>query len=244
MPRRSRVSTGQFVFHVLNRAIQGVTLFERPADFEAVRRDSRRGGCVASRSACSPSAVMPNHWHLVLWPLDDDSLSLFMKWLTAAHARQWRDARGTRGRGAVYQGRFKAIAVQHDRPFPSALPLRRAQCRSIQTGGSRRGLALGQRCTHGASRPIGPSSSPRPVQKTGGLGGTVQRPRAEAVALEHPRRHPGRPPLRLGLVAPQNCRDAAVAEWTHAAWKAGGRRPGRRAVNDDDDFESQARSGS
>jgi putative transposase len=116
MPRRSRTSTGQFIFHVLNRAVQGVTLFERPADYElflgileqAVRRFQVR---------LLAFAIMPNHWHLVLWPRDDDSLSAFMKWLTATHAMQWRATRGTQGRGAVYQGRFKAIAVQDDAHF-------------------------------------------------------------------------------------------------------------------------------
>ena len=95
MPRRSRISTGQFIFHVLNRAVQGVTLFERPADYElflgileqAVRRFQVR---------LLAFAIMPNHWHLVLWPRDDDSLSAFMKWLTATHAMQWRATRGTR----------------------------------------------------------------------------------------------------------------------------------------------------
>lgn len=116
MPRRSRASTGQFVFHVLNRAVQGLILFEVPADYElfcgilaeAVRRFPVR---------VLAFAIMPNHWHLVVWPLDDDSLSPFMQWLTATHAMQWRAARGNQGRGAVYQGRFKAIAVQHDAHF-------------------------------------------------------------------------------------------------------------------------------
>ena len=116
MPRRSRVSTGQIVFHVLNRAIQGVTLFEHPADYEAffeVFSEALRRFPIRLLVYC----VMPNHWHLVVWPLDDTSLSPFMKCVTAAHARRWRDTRGTRGRGAVYQGRFKAIAVQHDAHF-------------------------------------------------------------------------------------------------------------------------------
>jgi len=116
MPRRSRVSTGQIVFHVLNRAIQGVTLFECPADYEAfveILKEAYRRFPMRLLAYC----VMPNHWHLVLWPLDDMSLSPFMRWLTAAHARRWRDVRGSRGRGAVYQGRFKAIAVQHDAHF-------------------------------------------------------------------------------------------------------------------------------
>jgi putative transposase len=116
MPRRSRVSTSQFVFHVLNRAIQGVTLFEHPTDYEAFLETLTEARRRLPMRLLSYS-VMPNHWHLVLWPLEDGSLSPFMRWLTAAHARQWRDASGTRGRGAVYQGRFKAIAVQHDGHF-------------------------------------------------------------------------------------------------------------------------------
>ena len=113
MPRRSRLSTGQFIFHVINRAVQGVTLFERPADYDLFCRIFARA-IRRFRVRAFAFAVMPNHWHLVLSPLDDISLSPFMKWLTATHALQWRAMRGSQGRGAVYQGRFKAIAVQHD----------------------------------------------------------------------------------------------------------------------------------
>lgn len=116
MPRRPRSSTGQFVFHVLNRAIQGLTLFERPGDYELfceILADALRRFPVRLLAY----SVMPNHWHLVVWPLDDDSLSPFMQWLTAIHAMQWRKDKGSHGRGAVYQSRFKAIAVQRDRHF-------------------------------------------------------------------------------------------------------------------------------
>ena len=116
MPRLPRVSTGRFVFHVLNRAVQGVTLFETAADYELfvdLLGDASRRLPIRILSF----AIMPNHWHLVLWPLDDDSLSPFMKWLTGTHAMKWRATRGSQGRGAVYQSRFKAIAVQHDAHF-------------------------------------------------------------------------------------------------------------------------------
>jgi putative transposase len=110
------VSTGQFVFHVLNRAVQGVTLFETAADYELFV------GLLGEAARHLPIrilafAIMPNHWHLVLWPLSDYSLSPFMKWMTGTHAMKWRSTRGSQGRGAVYQGRFKAIAVQHDAHF-------------------------------------------------------------------------------------------------------------------------------
>lgn len=113
MPRRPRLFTRRFVFHILNRAVQGVTLFERLSDYEAFTEtlmEALRRFPVRLLAYC----VMPNHWHLVVWPETDESLSAFMHWLTSSHARHWRDARLTRGRGAVYQGRFKAIAVQHD----------------------------------------------------------------------------------------------------------------------------------
>jgi putative transposase len=114
MSRRARRHSGQFVFHVLNRAIQNTTIFNEPDDYgrflelmaTAVARFS-----VRTLSYC----VMPNHWHLVLWPTNDDGLSPALQWLTGRHAEEWRRDRGTKGRGAVYQSRFKAIAVQDDR---------------------------------------------------------------------------------------------------------------------------------
>jgi putative transposase len=116
MPRRPRLATGQFIFHVLNRAVQGLLPFANPEDcscFEHLLSEA------LSRHPVDLFAyvVMPNHWHLVISPGQDHALSTFMKWLTVTHAQVWRDQTGTRGRGAVYQGRFKAIAVQEDGHF-------------------------------------------------------------------------------------------------------------------------------
>jgi putative transposase len=61
--------------------------------------------------------VMPNHWHLVLWPETDDALSDYMHWLTVTHAQRWHAAHGTGGTGPVYQGRFKSFPVQEDEHF-------------------------------------------------------------------------------------------------------------------------------
>lgn len=113
VPYRPRCSTGNLVFHVLNRAVEGLTLFEHTLEFalfcdvltEALGRVDLR---------LLAYSVMPNHWHLVVWTKDDNGLSSLMQWLTATHAKRWRRARGSHGRGAVYQSRFKAIAVQHD----------------------------------------------------------------------------------------------------------------------------------
>jgi REP-associated tyrosine transposase len=55
---------------------------------------------------------MPNHWHLLVWPERDDQLTRFMRWITGVHAQRWRRARGQTGKGAVYQGRYRWVAVQ------------------------------------------------------------------------------------------------------------------------------------
>lgn len=114
MPRRPRRATGQFVFHVFNRAIQAVDLFEEPADYHAFVRILKEVAEHQVPMRLLAYVIMPNHWHLVLWPPGDGSLSRFMQRLTSTHVRRWRDRRGSRGRGALYQGRFKAVAVQRD----------------------------------------------------------------------------------------------------------------------------------
>jgi len=56
--------------------------------------------------------LMPNHWHLLLWPQPSQSLAKFMHWVGGEHARRWAIAHDAVGRGAVYQGRYKAIPIQ------------------------------------------------------------------------------------------------------------------------------------
>jgi putative transposase len=56
--------------------------------------------------------LMPNHWHLVVWPANSQQLSRFMHWLTLTHTQRWHAAHGTGGTGSLYQGRFKAFPVQ------------------------------------------------------------------------------------------------------------------------------------
>jgi putative transposase len=33
--------------------------------------------------------LMPNHWHMVLWPREDGQLSEFFRWLTHTHTMRW-----------------------------------------------------------------------------------------------------------------------------------------------------------
>ena len=61
--------------------------------------------------------LMPNHWHLLLWPQRDGELAAFMQRLTITHVRRWQEHRGFAGLGHVYQGRYKSFPVQSDEHF-------------------------------------------------------------------------------------------------------------------------------
>ncbi|HEY2893759.1 MAG TPA: transposase, partial [Pirellulales bacterium] len=56
--------------------------------------------------------LMPNHFHLVLWPRADGDLSRWMQWLLTSHVRRYH--RHYHGSGHVWQGRFKAFPIEQD----------------------------------------------------------------------------------------------------------------------------------
>jgi len=56
--------------------------------------------------------LMPNHFHLALWPYRDGDLSRWMQWLLTAHVRRYH--RWYESSGHVWQGRFKAFPIEQD----------------------------------------------------------------------------------------------------------------------------------
>ena len=61
--------------------------------------------------------LVPNHFHLLLWPRQDDDLSAFMRWLTMTHTQRWHAHHRTAGTGHLDQRRFKSFSVQSDEHF-------------------------------------------------------------------------------------------------------------------------------
>jgi len=107
---------GGIPHHVLNRAVRRSVIFGADEDyrtFEDVLIDARSR---FSMRVCEYT-VMPNHFHLILWPVTDLQVSDFMRWLTMTQTQRWHRARGTTGTGPLYQGRFKAFPVQTDHHF-------------------------------------------------------------------------------------------------------------------------------
>jgi putative transposase len=113
MGRPLRVDVGGYVYHALNRASARAPLFEQPADyqqFEQVLADARARTAMRILAYC----LMPNHWHLVLWPEHDGTLSRFMTWLSLTHTQRWHARRGSAGSGHLYQGRYRSFLVAAD----------------------------------------------------------------------------------------------------------------------------------
>ncbi len=109
----TRIAPAGYVYHVVNRAIAGLTLFETNEDYRAFERLLAKA-CKRVPMRILAYCLMPNHWHLVLWPRADGDLSRFMHWLCDTHARRWRAHRQTMGRGHVYQGAYKSFPVKDD----------------------------------------------------------------------------------------------------------------------------------
>ena len=116
MPRRPRVATGGLAYHVLNRRVGRLPLFEKPADYAAFERILREAS-ERTRLRIAAYCLMPNHWHLLLWPREDGELSEVLRWITVTHTQRWHAHRHTAGTGPVYQGRFKSFPVQTDDHF-------------------------------------------------------------------------------------------------------------------------------
>lgn len=111
MPRRPRHELRGVAFHVMNRAVRGTNLFESQRDFEALA-ETLSEGLARYEVEVLAYQVMRNHWHYVMTCARIAELSRLMHWFTGKHANNWAGAHRARGRGFVYQGRFKAVPIQ------------------------------------------------------------------------------------------------------------------------------------
>ena len=120
MPRRARQAPGGLVYHVLNRAVARLPLFQKDGDYEAFERVLLQAMEVHPTRLLA-YCLMPNHWHLVVWPQHDGELSAFVRWLTHTHSIRWHAHYHTSGTGHIYQGRFKSFPLETDEHFYTVL---------------------------------------------------------------------------------------------------------------------------
>ena len=164
MPRRP-AWTGTHVFHVMNRAARRLRLFDEDRDYQLFLICLSYGldeVPVRLLAYC----VMPNHFHLVVWPTESGQLGRFMQSVTATHSQRWHRARGSVGTGCVYQGRYRAVPVQQDEHFLKA-------CRYVERNALRAKLvrraedwpwsSLSQRCRNSSAPLLTPWPIPQPA---------------------------------------------------------------------------------
>ncbi len=111
MPRTARASVGGLCYHVFNRGNAGADVFRDARDYtEFVQllqqaADTRKVRLLAY-------CLLPDHFHLILWPRKDGDLSQWMQWILTSHVRRYHRRYQTSGH--IWQGRFRAFPIQPD----------------------------------------------------------------------------------------------------------------------------------
>ena len=100
-------------FHVINRAVARLTLFEKEEDYEAFERVLQQAFDRVPLPIYS-YIVMPNHWHFVVRPKTKSQVTDFFRWLTHTHTMRWHAHYHTEGTGHLCQGRFKTFPIDED----------------------------------------------------------------------------------------------------------------------------------
>ena len=111
MPRQARMSVKDTVYHVINRANNRTQIFNTKADYQHFEKLLTEARELTDMRILSYS-IMPNHWHLLLYPHTDTALKEFMSWLTSTHVRQYRTKSDTIGYGHLYQDRYKSFPTE------------------------------------------------------------------------------------------------------------------------------------
>jgi putative transposase len=151
MARAPRIDVGNQIYHVVNRANGRAKMFHTDRDyqeFEALLSEIKE----TFDMRILGYAIMPNHWHLLLYPRKDKDLSKALHWLTTTHVRRHHTRNKTIGHGHLYQGPYKSSLIANEKHLLTVLkyiernPVRAKLCRKAEGwkwgSASRRGKHL------------------------------------------------------------------------------------------------------
>lgn len=111
MPRIARGLADGFIYHVLNRGNGKQEVFHKNQDYKAfveLMEEAKSRYSIKIFAYC----LMPNHFHMMIMPIQAEELSRCMQWLMTSHVRRYHTHYGTSGH--VWQGRFKSFIIQED----------------------------------------------------------------------------------------------------------------------------------
>ena len=141
MPRTARVAPGGMVFHVLNRGVAHMQVFEKAGDYQAFERVLKETLERTPIRICA-YCLMPNPWHLLLWPEHDRELAEFMQRLTITHVSALAGEPALRRAWTCVPRALQIVPRGGRRAFFGGRPLCRAQRAASQLGVACGGVAL------------------------------------------------------------------------------------------------------
>ena len=118
MPRIARGETVGGIYHIINRGNMRMRVFEDEEDYHYflhLFKAAKKRYSVEIHAYC----LMPNHFHLLMMPKEEKSLSQFMQWVMTSHVRYYHKKH--KSSGHVWQGRFKSFIVERESYYISLI---------------------------------------------------------------------------------------------------------------------------
>jgi putative transposase len=118
MARRPRIEFARALYHVISRGYHGETIYQDDEDQEGFLTCV---GEVCERTGWKIYAfvLMTNHYHLLL-ETPEPNLVAGMKWLQGTYTQQFNRRHNLRGH--LFQGRYKALAIDGENLLPMPGP--------------------------------------------------------------------------------------------------------------------------
>lgn len=143
MPRTARNAAGGICYHVRKRGNARREIFLKDGDYQAFLK-ALGHACVQVPMRVLAYCLMPNHFHIVVWPREDGDLSRWLQWLLNAHVRRYHQYYHSSGH--IWQGRSKSFPIESDDHLLTVL-------RYVERNALRAGLVrLAERWTWSSAR--------------------------------------------------------------------------------------------
>jgi len=114
MARLPRLVIPQTLHHVLQRSHEGILLFRDSEDYTTFLSWLAQAA-KQFQVAIHAYILMPDHFHLLLTPSDEQGLSKFMQWIGRYYVPYFN--RKYQRSGSLWQGRYKATVLEAERHF-------------------------------------------------------------------------------------------------------------------------------
>ena len=118
MPRAPRASVGGICYHVMNRGNGRRAVFHKHADYQAFLKAIGHAWIEIPMPVLG-FCLLPNHFHLVVWPKEVGDLSRWMHGVLNTHVRRYHQHYHTSGH--IWQGRFQAFPIEEDKHLLTVL---------------------------------------------------------------------------------------------------------------------------